>query len=98
MSEMIAVAHKPESMVKKCSFMGCDQQESCKLFKQNKGVSFLTPVYGVCYTFNFGPYLSSLGINLNMVAANVVYGLTLEIDIECKIFSSFLRVFEAGAS
>ena len=81
---MIALAHRPESMVKKCTFMGCDQKNACKYFKERKGVSFLTPVYGVCSTFNFGPYMSSLGINLDMAAANVAYGLTLEIDIECK--------------
>ncbi len=89
-SEMIAVAHKPKSMIKKCTFMGCEEQDACKLFKETAGVSFITPVYGLCYTFNFGPYLSSLNIDLDMVAANVVYGLTLEIDIECKKRLAFL--------
>ena len=69
--------------------MGCDEKNACKYFKESKGVNFLTPVYGVCSTFNFGPYMSLLGINLDMAAANVAYGLTLEIDIECKKYLFF---------
>ena len=64
--------------------MSSEEHDACKLFKDNNGVIFLSPVYGVCYTFNFGPYLSSKGINLDMLAANIFYGLTLELDIECK--------------
>ena len=79
--EVIAIAHKPETMIKKCTFLGNDQHPACNLFK-DIGVRFLTSDFGVCYTFNFGPYLSSLGLNFDMIVANLLYGLRLEIDIE----------------
>ena len=62
--------------------MGYDQHPACNLFKDNNGVRFLTSDLGVCYTFNFGPYLSSLGLNFDTTTANLFNGLTLEIDIE----------------
>ena len=84
MLEIIAIAHKPETMIKKCTYRGDDQHPACNLFKNNNGPRFLTSDFGVCYTFNFGPYISSLGLNFDMTAASLLYGLTLEIDIECK--------------
>ena len=72
--------------------MGLDLDNACKLFKQTNGVRFITPVYGVCYTFNFGPYLSLLGKKLEMIAANIFFGLILEIDIECKRTQIFVFV------
>ena len=82
--EMIAIAHKPKSMIKKCTFIGDDQHPACNLFKDNNGIRFLSSDFGVCYTFNFGPYLTSLGLNFYTSSANLLYGLTLEMDIESK--------------
>ena len=80
----MAIAHTPETMIKKCTFIGNDSHLACNLFKDNNGPRFLTSDFGVCYTFNFGPYLSSLGLNFDITSANLFHGLTLEIDIEGK--------------
>ena len=84
MLEILAIAHKPETMIKKCTFIGNDSHPACNLFKNNTGPRFLTSDFGVCYSFNFGPYLSLLGLNFDIESASLFFGLTLEIDIEGK--------------
>ena len=52
------------------------------------GVTFVSPQHGVCYMFNFGPLYANQNPGVNMIAANVFYGLSLEIDLESKFGSS----------
>ena len=83
-AEVVAIAHKPKSMIKRCSFLACENNPFCNDLQNFGGVSFITPTYGVCYMFNFGPYYALSGADLNSATANVIYGLILEIDIESK--------------
>ncbi len=57
------------------------------------GVTFVSPQHGVCYMFNFGPLYANQDPGVNMIAANVYYGLALEIDLESKFVYQIHRFF-----
>ncbi len=44
----------------------------------------MSPQHGVCYMFNFGPLYANQDPGVNMIAANVYYGLSLDLDLESK--------------
>ncbi len=55
--------------------------------KEDGGVTFVSPQHGVCYMFNFGPLYANESPGVNMIDANVFYGLSLDINLESKFWA-----------
>ena len=51
------------------------------------------PQYGVCYTYNFGPFYARKNITQLTYAPNVIHGLTIEMDIESKLVGTWFDIF-----
>ena len=78
--DMIKIAHQPEDMIKSCMYGGYEGSLSCKELI-NGSVKMISPVTGICYSFNF------LGLEPDRQSELVIYGgpefgLQIIIDIE----------------
>ena len=73
-SEMIAIAHQPDDLIKECTWMN-EVSQSCREF-MNGSKTFVAPYIGVCYSFN---YETDEALQVSLVGE--LYGLNLELNV-----------------
>ena len=83
MDEVIAIAHRPQSMIKYCAFGGIPTYSPDCTDLIRGSVKMFTPANGVCYSFNF-QRLGSQKVSASSVYGGGEFGLQLVLDIEGK--------------